>query len=203
MKNTTPASFVTIHDATAFECLTMLWRGVIYSYLNGTEGYEQLDSENRTDFEEAVRQKILFTVMEELKRRALSQGVPLSAGFLNELLWCHVVIGQSLPKADRDRLALWDRELYPLLARYDPTAMPRVVEKHTEDYREYKLEGRPKGPFLTVEVITQRFQVSGAKISKHVDAPSNRIKHPRNAKQYIYRWEFVKNLADAKLENDS
>lgn len=77
----------------------------------------------------------------------------------------------------------------------------RPQSNKSNDLREYKNGGRPRGKPLTVEFITQRYNISGTKLSNHPDAESNRIKDPENSKRYLYRWVFIKALTDAKLIN--
>ncbi len=70
------------------------------------------------------------------------------------------------------------------------------------DYREYRVGGRPRGEFLTALVIETKFKISASALSKHPESHKNRLKHPVNRKAFIFRWSFIKKLADAKWENE-
>ena len=177
----------------------MLWRGVVYSYMNGTDDYQLLDGEVRAKFERVVRSGIFFTRMEDLKRRALSRGVPLSDQFLNELCWCRVVIGQTLPEEDRKRLGEYERELYPLLVRLDPDAAAETREQFPDELAEFREEGSITGRLLTTAVCKELFDIlTGQNLtSAGQKDESIRTKNPDGA-GYIYKWKAVRDLVDKK-----
>ncbi|MBL8764813.1 MAG: hypothetical protein JNM07_11150 [Phycisphaerae bacterium] len=117
-----------------YSALYRLWQVYLHMRVWGHPEYPDLDGEAREQFTELVRTRSLFTFVEDCKRDVLRAGLEVPDRWLKVLCMARVAGDAPLPKAEYEHLGAILDEMYPMLVRLDPDALPSVSP--TSDRRE-------------------------------------------------------------------